>query len=94
MLLKFASCTQFIQDARCREANVSSWTKVEVLLEAIGTDPNSRLELTSSKKGVMWFDQVSLMPTGTYKVSGLELSCSHSENTRVNQEDGGFSTAG
>lgn len=78
---KFASCTQFIQDALCRAADVSSWTKVEILLEATGTDPNSRLELRSSKKGVIWFDQVSLMPTDTYKVSGLELSCRHLEKT-------------
>lgn len=54
---------------------------MEILLEATGTDPNSRLELRSSKKGVIWFDQVSLMPTDTYKVSGLELSCRHLEKT-------------
>ncbi|NP_001233925.2 alpha-L-arabinofuranosidase precursor [Solanum lycopersicum] len=52
-------------------ADVSSWTKVEILLEATGTDPNSRLELRSSKKGVIWFDQVSLMPTDTYKGHGF-----------------------
>ncbi|CAN4118691.1 unnamed protein product [Withania somnifera] len=52
-------------------ADVSSWTKVEILLEATGTDPKSRLELRSSKKGVIWFDQVSLMPTDTYKGHGF-----------------------
>ncbi|OIT36342.1 PREDICTED: alpha-L-arabinofuranosidase 1-like [Nicotiana attenuata] len=52
-------------------ANVSNWTKVEVLLEAEGTDPNSRLELRSTTKGVMWFDQVSLMPLDTYKGHGF-----------------------
>ncbi|XP_009804378.1 alpha-L-arabinofuranosidase 1-like isoform X1 [Nicotiana sylvestris] len=52
-------------------ANVSNWTKVEVLLEAEGTDPNSRLELRSATKGVIWFDQVSLMPMDTYKGHGF-----------------------
>ncbi|XP_060174643.1 alpha-L-arabinofuranosidase 1-like isoform X1 [Lycium barbarum] len=52
-------------------ANVSSWTKVLVLLEAEGTDPNSRLELRSTTKGVIWFDQVSLMPLDTYNGHGF-----------------------
>ncbi|PHT37176.1 hypothetical protein CQW23_24876 [Capsicum baccatum] len=46
-------------------ANASNWTKVMVMLEAEGTDPKSRLELKSTTKGVMWFDQVSLMPLDT-----------------------------
>ncbi|KAJ8570541.1 hypothetical protein K7X08_037513 [Anisodus acutangulus] len=52
-------------------ADVSNWKKVEILLEAKGTDPNSRLELRSSRKGVIWFDQVSLMPMDTYKGHGF-----------------------
>ncbi|XP_019245489.1 PREDICTED: alpha-L-arabinofuranosidase 1-like isoform X1 [Nicotiana attenuata] len=54
-----------------RAADISSWKKVEILLEAKGTDPNSRLELRSTTKGVIWFDQVSLMPTDTYKGHGF-----------------------
>ncbi|PHU06186.1 Alpha-L-arabinofuranosidase 2 [Capsicum chinense] len=54
-----------------RVANASNWTKVMVMLEAEGTDPNSRLELKSTTKGVMWFDQVSLMPLDTYNGHGL-----------------------
>lgn len=41
---------------------------MEVILQAKGTDAKSRLQLTTTRKGVIWFDQVSLMPTDTYKV--------------------------
>ncbi|XP_055808624.1 alpha-L-arabinofuranosidase 1-like [Solanum dulcamara] len=51
--------------------NVLNWTKVLVWLEAEGTDSNSRLELRSSTKGVIWFDQVSLMPLDTYNGHGF-----------------------
>jgi alpha-N-arabinofuranosidase len=60
----------------CRDSDVSNWTKTEVLLEAKGTNPNSRLQLTTSRKGVIWFDQVSAMPLETYKVF-LFISTSH-----------------
>ncbi|XP_035544802.1 alpha-L-arabinofuranosidase 1-like isoform X1 [Juglans regia] len=48
-------------------SQVSNWTKMEVLLEANATNPNSRLQLTTTRKGVIWFDQVSAMPVDTYK---------------------------
>jgi hypothetical protein len=38
-------------------------------LVAKGTDRTSRLQITANKKGVVWLDQVSLMPSDTYKVS-------------------------
>lgn len=41
---------------------------MEVVLEAKVTNHNSRLQLTTNRKGVIWFDQVSLMPMDTYKV--------------------------
>ncbi|KAF9596777.1 hypothetical protein IFM89_013324 [Coptis chinensis] len=47
--------------------DVSNWTKVEFLLVAKGTYHNSRLQLTMTRKGVIWFDQVSVMPVDTYK---------------------------
>ncbi|PKA48141.1 Alpha-L-arabinofuranosidase 1 [Apostasia shenzhenica] len=50
---------------------MSDWTKVELMLEAEGTDTASRLEITTSKKGVYWFDQVSVMPINTYKGHGF-----------------------
>lgn len=53
---------------RSSASDVSNWTKVEVLLEANETNHNSRLQLTTAKKGVIWFDQVSAMPLDTYKV--------------------------
>ncbi|KAL3841122.1 hypothetical protein ACJIZ3_025713 [Penstemon smallii] len=51
--------------------HVWKWTKMEVILKANGTDANSRLQLTTTKKGVIWFDQVSLMPTDTFKGHGF-----------------------
>ncbi|KAE8683541.1 Alpha-L-arabinofuranosidase 2 [Hibiscus syriacus] len=52
-------------------SDVSNWTKMEVLLEAKETNHNSRLQLTTSKKGVIWLDQVSAMPLDTYKGHGF-----------------------
>ncbi|KAK8649219.1 hypothetical protein V6N13_129953 [Hibiscus sabdariffa] len=52
-------------------SDVSNWTKMEVLLVAKETNHNSRLQLTTSKKGVIWFDQVSAMPLDTYKGHGF-----------------------
>ncbi|KAK8705385.1 hypothetical protein V6N13_048988 [Hibiscus sabdariffa] len=52
-------------------SDVSNWTKMEVLLVAKDTNHNSRLQLTTSKKGVIWFDQVSAMPLDTYKGHGF-----------------------
>ncbi|KAL8110830.1 hypothetical protein AgCh_026536 [Apium graveolens] len=34
-------------------------------------NPNSRLQLTTTQAGVIWFDQVSLMPVDTYKGYGF-----------------------
>ncbi|CAB4316416.1 unnamed protein product [Prunus armeniaca] len=53
------------------DSEVSNWTKVEVMLEAQGTNPNSRLQLTTTRKGFIWFDQVSVMPLDTYKGHGF-----------------------
>ncbi|KAG2689876.1 hypothetical protein I3843_09G158700 [Carya illinoinensis] len=52
-------------------SQVSNWTKMEVLLEANATKHNSRLQLTTTRKGVIWFDQVSAMPVDTYKGHGF-----------------------
>ncbi|CAN6278760.1 unnamed protein product [Urochloa humidicola] len=49
----------------------SNWTKLEQKLVARGTDRTSRLQITTSKKGIVWFDQVSLMPADTYKGHGF-----------------------
>lgn len=51
-----------------RASDVSNWTKLEATLQAKASDAKARLQLTTTKKGVIWFDQVSLMPTDTYKV--------------------------
>ncbi|XP_023539636.1 alpha-L-arabinofuranosidase 1-like [Cucurbita pepo subsp. pepo] len=52
-------------------SDVSNWSKMEVLLTATETNHNSRLQLTTSKKGVIWFDQISAMPVETYKGHGF-----------------------
>lgn len=52
-------------------SNMANWTKVEALLKSEGTDVNSRFQMTTTKKGVFWFDQVSVMPWDTYKGHGF-----------------------
>lgn len=52
-------------------AKIANWTKMEVMLEAKSSNSNSRLQLTTTKKGVLWIDQVSAMPTDTYKGHGF-----------------------
>ncbi|XP_030510291.2 alpha-L-arabinofuranosidase 1 isoform X1 [Cannabis sativa] len=52
-------------------SEVSDWKKIEVVLEAKGSDSNSSLHLTTTSKGVIWFDQVSVMPLDTYKGHGF-----------------------
>ncbi|PON89773.1 Alpha-L-arabinofuranosidase [Trema orientale] len=52
-------------------SEVSDWKKIELVLEAKGTNSNSSLQLTTTRKGVIWFDQVSVMPLDTYKGHGF-----------------------
>ncbi|KAG9145658.1 hypothetical protein Leryth_018713 [Lithospermum erythrorhizon] len=56
---------------RVVRSDVVNWTKVEARLEAKGSNYNSRLQITTKRKGVVWFDQVSLMPVDTYKGHGF-----------------------
>ncbi|RDX83258.1 Alpha-L-arabinofuranosidase 1, partial [Mucuna pruriens] len=49
----------------------SNWAKVETLLVAKATNHNSRLQFTTTTKGVIWLDQVSAMPLDTYKGHGF-----------------------
>ena len=44
------------------------WTKVEFDLQSSESNSNSRLQVTTSESGIVWFDQVSLMPSDTYMV--------------------------
>ncbi|KAH9675111.1 alpha-L-arabinofuranosidase 1 [Citrus sinensis] len=36
-------------------SDVSNWTRVETLLEAKETNPNARLQLTTSREGIIWY---------------------------------------
>ncbi|XP_062197585.1 alpha-L-arabinofuranosidase 1-like isoform X2 [Phragmites australis] len=62
---------QNLASASIHDIDLSNWTKVDLKLLAQGTCRTSRLDLTTSKRGVMWFDQVSLMPSDTYKGHGF-----------------------
>lgn len=52
-------------------SEVTNWTKKEILLQAQATDHNARLQLTTTKKGTIWLDQVSAMPLNTHKGHGF-----------------------
>ncbi|CAA7389052.1 unnamed protein product [Spirodela intermedia] len=65
-LQKLAS-SNIIEEA----SDISDWKKIELTLESQGTNHNSRLQLTTTKRGIIWFDQVSVMPLDTYKGHGF-----------------------
>ncbi|KAL0316706.1 UNVERIFIED_CONTAM: Alpha-L-arabinofuranosidase 1 [Sesamum radiatum] len=69
--LQKLATADIIQSRSCRDDNVTNWTKKEILLQAAGTDPNSRLQLTTRKKGTIWLDQVSAVPLSTHKGHGF-----------------------
>ncbi|KAF8671608.1 hypothetical protein HU200_049932 [Digitaria exilis] len=62
---------QNLASATVTVSGTSNWTKLEQKLVAKGTNRTSRLQITTNKKGVVWFDQVSLMPKDTYKGHGF-----------------------
>ncbi|KAF0907596.1 hypothetical protein E2562_018401 [Oryza meyeriana var. granulata] len=49
----------------------AKWTKIEFHLKSSQNNTNSRLQLTTSKSGVIWLDQVSVMPLDTYMGHGF-----------------------
>ncbi|KAL5197437.1 hypothetical protein ABZP36_000949 [Zizania latifolia] len=49
----------------------ANWTKIEFHLKSIQNNTNSRLQLTTSRSGVIWLDQVSVMPLDTYMGHGF-----------------------
>ncbi|KAM0893587.1 hypothetical protein ACQ4PT_025012 [Festuca glaucescens] len=62
---------QILASAAIRVSGTSNWIKLDQSLVAKGTDRTSRLQITANKKGVVWLDQVSLMPSDTYKGHGF-----------------------
>ncbi|KAK7336356.1 hypothetical protein VNO77_16894 [Canavalia gladiata] len=50
---------------------VSTWKRMETILEAKDTSHNASLQITTSLRGVVWLDQVSAMPLDTYKGHGF-----------------------
>jgi alpha-N-arabinofuranosidase len=69
--LTSADGSQNLASATVTVSGTSNWTKLEQKLVAKGTNRTSRLQITTNKKGVVWFDQVSLMPEDTYKGHGF-----------------------
>ncbi|KAG8099044.1 hypothetical protein GUJ93_ZPchr0013g34481 [Zizania palustris] len=49
----------------------AKWTKIEFHLKSSQNNTNSRLQLTTSRSGVIWLDQVSVMPFDTYMGHGF-----------------------
>ncbi|CAI8608837.1 unnamed protein product [Vicia faba] len=56
---------------RSSGVNVTKWSKMETILEAKITNHNSNLQITTTKTGVLWLDQISAMPLDTYKGHGF-----------------------
>ena len=54
---------------RGSKKSFAKWTKIEFNLKSRQNNTNSRLQFTTSKSGVIWLDQVSVMPLDTYMVS-------------------------
>jgi len=65
------------------------WSKHSVVLKATSTDHNARLSITSATRGEFWVDQVSAMPTDTFKVRNgafmeFKKNCSKNEGNLKN----------
>ncbi|EEC75141.1 hypothetical protein OsI_11337 [Oryza sativa Indica Group] len=53
------------------KGDFAGWTKVEFDLQSSERNTSSRLQLTTTKNGIIWFDQVSVMPSDTYMGHGF-----------------------
>ncbi|CAK8542996.1 unnamed protein product [Lathyrus sativus] len=53
------------------KSEVSNWKRMETMLVATASSPNSTLELTTTQKGRIWLDQISAMPVDTFKGHGF-----------------------
>ncbi|KAK7290724.1 hypothetical protein RIF29_05343 [Crotalaria pallida] len=51
--------------------NVPTWRKMETIVEAQATNHYSSLRITTTRRGIVWLDQVSAMPSDTYKGHGF-----------------------
>ncbi|KAG6410580.1 hypothetical protein SASPL_128642 [Salvia splendens] len=54
-----------------KDDDVAEWKKMEMVLEAYGSDASSRLQLTTSKRSTIWLDQVSALPLDTHNGHGF-----------------------
>uniref|UniRef100_A0ACD5W7W2 Uncharacterized protein n=1 Tax=Avena sativa TaxID=4498 RepID=A0ACD5W7W2_AVESA len=75
--LKSSDGLQNMASADIVDNNVSYWRKIQLQFVAKGTCITSRFELTTFKRGVIWIDQVSLMPSDTYKGHGFRKELIH-----------------
>lgn len=49
----------------------ANWKKIQFRLYSSQNNTNSRLQITTTKTGVVWLDQVSVMPSDTYMGHGF-----------------------
>ncbi|KAI4994963.1 hypothetical protein ZWY2020_034866 [Hordeum vulgare] len=63
--------SQIVASASIQHTPLLNWTKIELQLLARETCRTSQLELTTSNRGILWLDQVSLMPSDTHKGHGF-----------------------
>ncbi|CAM0884957.1 unnamed protein product [Alopecurus aequalis] len=63
--------SQIVASSSIQHTGLSNWTKIDLQLLAQGTCRSSRLELTTLKRGIIWLDQVSLMPSETHNGHGF-----------------------
>ena len=83
MLTQANICLRFLGcycNCRAEAEKVKNWVRMEVSLRATQSNANCRLQFTTSQTGTIWLDQVSAMPTDTYKV---ENSISIRPNCRL-----------
>lgn len=62
---------QTLATSDIKDEGATNWKKKEIVLEAKGSDTNSRLQLTTSKRSTIWLDQVSAIPLDTQKGHGF-----------------------
>ncbi|MED6108377.1 hypothetical protein PIB30_023293 [Stylosanthes scabra] len=69
--INMASLT--LSSAMASDNNISEWKAFEGILESKETNHNSNLQITTTTRGILWLDQVSLMPLDTYKGHGFRM---------------------
>ncbi|XP_028769996.1 alpha-L-arabinofuranosidase 1-like [Neltuma alba] len=51
--------------------HLPNWKKIQLVLKAKASDFNSSLQITTTKQGTLWLDQISALPLDTHKGHGF-----------------------